>query len=328
MTTRPKDIDATLLQIEILRIIPRLPASIEAKTIHEKLKDLGFNRDLRSIQRTLQALCLHFDDLECNNDSKPYTYYWKERSAGFALPVLNEQQSLLLKLAEKQLKYLLPANIMSSMKPFFEQADRMVSGTYPNDKEKPTHQWLDKVCVTPTTLPLIPAEIGEDIFSAVSQALYQNKLLKIEYQNSSGKQHSATIMPLAIAQQGASIYLICRFDGFSDNRILAMHRICKADISTFSFKRPKDFNLQAYQDEGYLGFTRYQTIRKIRLTFSIAKWAGFHLTETPLSNDQQILEESDQHYRFRATLPENDMLDWWLLKFGEDIWDIEREPLA
>ncbi len=106
------------MQIEILRIIPRLPASIEAKTIHEKLKDLGFNRDLRSIQRTLQALCLHFDDLECNNDIKPYTYYWKERSAGFALPVLNEQQSLLLKLAEKQLKYLLPANIMSSMKPF------------------------------------------------------------------------------------------------------------------------------------------------------------------------------------------------------------------
>ncbi|MFZ7261114.1 WYL domain-containing protein, partial [Avibacterium avium] len=105
MATRPKDIDATLLQIEILRMIPRLPASIEAKTIHEKLKDLGFNRDLRSIQRTLQALCLHFDDLECNNDIKPYTYYWKERSAGFALPVLNEQQSLLLKLAEKQLKY-------------------------------------------------------------------------------------------------------------------------------------------------------------------------------------------------------------------------------
>ncbi|MFZ7158068.1 hypothetical protein ACLSZ7_03465 [Avibacterium gallinarum] len=105
MATRPKDIDATLLQIEILRMIPRLPASIDTKTIHEKLADLGFHRDLRSIQRTLQALCLHFDDLECNNDIKPYTYYWKERSAGFALPVLNEQQSLLLKLAEKQLKY-------------------------------------------------------------------------------------------------------------------------------------------------------------------------------------------------------------------------------
>ena len=218
---------------------------------------------------------LTFDDLECNNDSKPYTYYWKERSAGFALPVLNEQQSLLLKLAEKQLKYLLPANILSSMKPFFEQADRMLSGTYPNDREKPTHQWLDKVCITPTSLPLIPAKIEDDIFSAVSQALYRNKLLKIEYQNSSGKRYFATVMPLAIAQQGASIYLICRFDGFSDTRMLAMHRICKADISTFSFERPKDFNLQVYQDEGYLGFTSYQNVRKIRLTFSIANGQDF-----------------------------------------------------
>ncbi|MFC0308461.1 helix-turn-helix transcriptional regulator [Gallibacterium trehalosifermentans] len=328
MIKQSKDIDTTLLQLEILRMIPRLPAHIEAKTIHKKLIDLGFKRDLRSIQRTLQTLCLHFDDLECNNDSKPYTYYWKERSPGFALPILNEQQSLLLKLAEKQLKYLLPSNIMSSMQPFFDQADRMVSGSYPNGKEKPAHQWLDKVCVTPTSLPLIPAKIKEDIFSAVSQALYQNKLLKIEYHNANGKKLSSTIMPLAIAQQGASIYLICRFDGFSDTRMLAIHRIHQAEISTFSFERPKDFDLQVYQEEGYLGFASNQNIRKIRLTFSIAKWAGFHLTETPISKDQQILEESDEHYRFQATVSENDMLEWWLLKFGEDIWDIEREPLT
>lgn len=327
MANRPKDIDATLLQLEILRMIPKLPDSIEARIILKKLTESGFNRDLRSIQRTLQTLCQHFDDLECNDDNKPYTYYWKERSVGFALPVLNEQQSLLLKLAEQQLKYLLPANIMSSMKPFFDQADRMVSGKSHNGKEKPTHQWLDKVCVTPTSLPLIPAKVKEDIFSAVSQALYQNKLLKIEYQNPSGKKYPATIMPLAIAQQGASIYLICRFDGFSDTRMLAMHRIRKAEMSTFSFERPKDFNLQTYQEEGHLGFASYHDIRKIRLTFSITKWAGFHLTETPISKDQKILEESDEYYRFQATISENDMLEWWILKFGEDIWDIEREPV-
>ncbi|PVX33483.1 putative DNA-binding transcriptional regulator YafY [Pasteurella langaaensis DSM 22999] len=328
MANRPKDIDATLLLLEILRMIPKLPESIEARKIHQKLADLGFKRDLRSIQRALQMLCQHFDDLECNDDSKPYTYYWKERSAGFALPILNEQQSLLLKLAEKQLKYLLPANIMSAMQPFFDQAERMVSGAYPNGKEKPAQQWLGKVCVTPTSLPLIPAKIKEEIFSAVSQALYLNKLLKVEYQNPKGKKHAATIMPLAIAQQGATIYLICRFDGFSDTRMLAMHRIRKAEISTFSFERPKDFNLQTYQEEGHLGFASYQNIRKIRLTFSISKWAGFHLTETPISKDQQLLEESDEHYRFRATVSENDMLEWWILKFGEDIWDIEREPLT
>lgn len=324
MANRPKDIEATFLQLEILRIIPKFPNSIDAKTIHEKLIDLGFSRDLRSIQRILQTLCEYFNDLECNDDSKPYTYSWKERANGFYLPILNEQQSLLLKLAEQQLKYLLPSNIMSSMKPFFDQADRMVSGTNLNGKEKPIHQWIDKVCTTPTSQPLLPAKIKDNIFEIVSQALFQNRLLHIEYQNQKRKKYAATVMPLAIAQQGASIYLVCRYEGFEDNRLLALHRISKAEISTFTFERPKDFDLKAYQNDGHLGFGNGD---KIRLTFSIDKRAGFHLTETPLSKDQKILEESDNHYRFQATVADNDMLEWWIRKFGEDIWDIEKERI-
>lgn len=319
MAKRPSDIDATLLQLEILRRIPKLPHKIDAKTLHQQLLDAGFERDLRSIQRTLKHLCEHFD-IEIDGRSKPYGYSWKLHSQGLALPILNEQQSLLLKLAEQQLKYLLPANLMASMKPFFEQADRMVCGA----KEQPEYQWLNKVCSTPTSLPLVPAKVKDEIFSAVSQALFQNRFLKIEYQNQFGKKHTANVMPLAIAQQGASIYLVCRYEGFQDNRLLALHRIREAEISTLSFDRPKDFDLKAYQNDGHLGFGNGD---KIRLTFSIDKRAGFHLTETPLSKDQKILEESDNHYRFQATVADNDMLEWWIRKFGEDIWDIEKERI-
>lgn len=319
MAKRPSDIDATLLQLEILRRIPKLPHKIDAKTLHQQLLDAGFERDLRSIQRTLKHLCEHFD-IEIDGRSKPYGYSWKLHSQGLALPILNEQQSLLLKLAEQQLKYLLPANLMASMKPFFEQADRMVCGA----KEQPEYQWLNKVCSTPTSLPLVPAKVKDEIFSAVSQALFQNRFLKIEYQNQFGKKHTANVMPLAIAQQGASIYLVCRYEGFQDNRLLALHRIREAEISTLTFNRPKDFDLKAYQNDGHLGFGNGD---KIRLTFSIDKRAGFHLTETPLSKDQKILEESDNHYRFQATVADNDMLEWWIRKFGEDIWDIEKERI-
>ncbi|QLB42453.1 MULTISPECIES: YafY family protein [Mannheimia] len=319
MANRPSDIDATLLQLEILRRIPKLPRKIDAKSLHEQLLETGFERDLRTIQRTLKILCEHFD-IECDERSKPFGYSWKLHSEGLVLPILNEQQSLLLKLAEQHLKYLLPANLMASMKPFFEQADKMVSGS----KDKPEYQWLNKVCSTPTSLPLIPAKIKDEIFAAVSQALFQNKLLHIEYQNQFGKKHSATIMPLAIAQQGASIYLVCRYEGFEDNRLLALHRIRKAEISTFTFERPKDFNLQRYQNDGHLGFGNGD---KICLTFSISKSAGFHLTETPIAKDQKMLEESEEHYRFQATVADNNMLEWWLRKFGEDIWDIEKEPV-
>ncbi|WP_044470431.1 helix-turn-helix transcriptional regulator [Mannheimia massilioguelmaensis] len=323
MANRPKEIENTNLQMAILSRMPKLPKSVDAKTLLKQLEDAGISRDIRTIQRTLKTLCESFD-IECNYESKPYTYAWKERSNGLALPVLSEQQSLLLKLAEQQLKYLLPANIMSSMQPFFDQADRMVSGTYPNGKEKPVHQWLGKVCATPTSLPLIPAKIKDGIFEAVSQALFQNKLLHIDYRNQWGKKSTATIMPLAISQQGASIYLVCRFEGFDDNRLLALHRLQKAEISTFSFERPVDFNLQRYQDEGNLGFSNQG---KIRLSFSIERGEGFHLTETPLSKDQKLLEESEEHYRFQATVADNDMLKWWLRRFGDNIWDIEKEPL-
>lgn len=319
MAKRPKEIETTLLQLEILRRIPRLPGKIDAKSLHEDLIDAGFERDLRSIQRTLKTLCEHFE-IECDERSKPFGYSWKLNAKGLDLPILNEQQSLLLKLAEQQLKYLLPANIMSYMKPFFEQADRLVSGS----KDKPEYQWLNKVCVTPTSLPLIPAQVKDDIFAAVSQALFQNRLLHIEYQNPKGKKHAATIMPLAIATQGATIYLVCRYEGYNDNRLLALHRIRKASMSTFTFERPKDFNLKTYQNDGHLGFGNGE---KIRLSFSIQHDAGFHLTETPLSKDQKILEENDEYYRIQATVAQNDMLEWWLLKFGEDIWDITREPI-
>lgn len=319
MAKRPKEIETTLLQLEILRRIPKLPGKIDAKSLHEDLIDAGFERDLRSIQRTLKTLCEHFE-IECDERSKPFGYSWKLNAKGLDLPILNEQQSLLLKLAEQQLKYLLPANIMSYMKPFFEQADRLVSGS----KDKPEYQWLNKVCVTPTSLPLIPAQVKDDIFAAVSQALFQNRLLHIEYQNPKGKKHAATIMPLAIATQGATIYLVCRYEGYNDNRLLALHRIRKVSMSTFTFERPKDFNLKTYQNDGHLGFGNGE---KIRLSFSIQHDAGFHLTETPLSKDQKILEENDEYYRIQATVAQNDMLEWWLLKFGEDIWDITREPI-
>lgn len=316
MANRPSDIDATLLQLEILSRIPKLPNKIDAKTLHQQLLDAGFERDLRTVQRSLKMLCEHFD-IECDVRSKPYGYSWKLHSKGLALPILNEQQSLLLKLAEQQLKYLLPANIMASMKPFFEQADRMVTGA----KEKPEYQWLNKVCVTPTSQPLIPAKVKEGVFTAVSQALFQNLWLKIEYKNQQGKKYSAEVMPLAISQQGASIYLVCRYKDFDDERLLALHRIQKAEVSTFDFPRPKDFDLKKFQESGRFGFGNGE---KIRLTFSISKEAGFHLTETPLSKDQKILEESDEHYRIQATVADNDMLTWWIRTFGEDIWDIEK----
>lgn len=315
-----ESLDTALFYLETLRSLPKTRKTT-VKEIRERLEALGITRSERTIQRSLEKLCERFD-IECDMSSKPYGYRWKSESAGLSIPVLNEQESLLLMLAEQHLRQLLPANTLAALAPFFEHArKKLIYGAH----EKPEYQWLDKVAVVPTSHPLLPAAIDDNILATVSTALFQNKWLDIQYRNQKEQIAEHRVMPLALVQQGPSLYLVVRYDGYRDERHLALHRIQRAKLSTMSFPRPSNFNLKHYQAEGRFGFGEGKAIR---LTFSISRTAGYHLTETPLSQDQTLLEKSETHYRIRATVIDSAMLDWWLAKFDEDIWAIEKTPLT
>ena len=50
MTQRPDTLDTALLMVELLRRIPR-GRKITTRELHSQLKNAGFERDLRTIQR-------------------------------------------------------------------------------------------------------------------------------------------------------------------------------------------------------------------------------------------------------------------------------------
>ena len=100
-----------------------------------------------------------------------------------------------------------------------------------------------------------------------------------------------------------------------------MHHICKAQASTFSFERPKEFDLAQYDGDGRFGFGYGE---KVRLTFEIETEAGFHLTETPLSRDQDVLPLEDDWMQITATVVDSAMLQWWLRGFGEAVRNIRK----
>ena len=311
-----ENLTALQLQFEILRFIPKT-RFITSEEILQKLSDLGVQRDLRSIQRQLKSLCAEFD-IECDMRDKPYGYRWKHNAKGLDLPILNEQQSLVLMLAKQYLKGILPTAIMSSMDSFFQQAEYNL--VYDSNK-KSGAEWLDKVAIAPTSQLLLPAKIEPKIFTEISTALYNNRLLNVHYRNQTGKEHKADVKPLALVQQGAAHYLVVQYE---DGNIfhLALHRFLNATATTFTFERPK-FNLKHYLAEQHFGFGNG---KKISLTFRIGKPYGFHLTETPLSTDQEITDEGET-YLVRATVVESEMLNWWIAKFGEEIEEISREYL-
>lgn len=316
MPKRPDTLETTLVALELLRRIPR-NRRVTATELHAQLQHAGIDRDLRTIQRQLDKLSEHFD-IERDERSKPYGYRWKECSSGLSLPVLSEQESLLLLLAEQHLRHLLPSRVMKSMDSFFQQARSELG---PASPDKLAQQWLKKVRVVSITQPLLPPKIETSVFESVSNALYANLWLEIDYRNASGKRKSASVMPLGLAQQGVRLYLVCHYEGYDDERILALHRILSAHVTTRTFERPADFDLAQYDAEGNFGLGDGN---RIRLRFCIDKEAGFHLLESPLSQDQQV-EVRDDCFEIAATLVETAQLNWWLNGFAEKVWNIRRE---
>ena len=285
MPKRPDTNESVLLALELLRRIPR-NGKVTADQLHKQLQEAGIKRDLRSIQRQLKALSDHFD-IERDDRSKPHGYRWLPNADALALPHLTPQESLLLRLAEEHLRYQLPARLMKSMDGFFAQARRNLGEA---DNAKLEREWPHKVRVVATTQPLLPPKILPDVFETVSNALYANRWLHVEYANAEGKRSKADVMPLGLAQQGPGLYLVCRYKGYDDERTLALHRIQSVAISSMNFQRPKNFNLKRYDDEGRF---RFGNGERIRLSFSISHDYGLHLLEMPLSTDQTAVKKGN-----------------------------------
>ncbi|QIL74141.1 WYL domain-containing protein (plasmid) [Diaphorobacter sp. HDW4B] len=319
MPKRPDTLETVKLAMELLKRIPR-HGKITAQQLHEQLMDAGIQRELRSVQRQLEMLSEHFD-IERDDRSRPYGYSWQKDSKAFALPYLTTQEALLLRLAEEHLRQLLPTRLMRSMDAFFAQARRNLHG---NENAKLEREWPKKIRVVATSQPLLPPTISQDVFASVTEALYSNKWLTLDYRNANKKRSTAEVMPLGLAQQGPRFYLVCRYRDYQNERSLAMHRILGAKVSTLSFDRPSEFDLKKYDDDGRFGFGNG---KRVRLSFQIENAAGYHLLESMLSQDQQSEELPNGDLKITATVVDSAMLEWWLRGFGDAVKEVTRTPV-
>ncbi|WP_163372656.1 helix-turn-helix transcriptional regulator [Endozoicomonas acroporae] len=320
MNKRQSSLETTILIIELLKRIPK-SWWITAQQLKQQLAEIGLDRDIHTIQRHMKSLVesSHFP-IDMNNRSKPYGYRWSQQAVGFTVNALSIQESLILQMAHKTLKNLLPSSLMDSMSGFFEEANRNISHAQDPAKEI---QWLSKVVVAPETQPLLPPELQPDVFNEVSSALYNNYWLDITYRNAGGEVKDKNVMPLGLAQQGPRLYLVCRFKGYDDERNLAMHRMLSARSTSMTFERPEGFDLKQYSKEARFTFGEG---RKVKLSFRIRKDAGLHILESRISEDQAYREHEDC-YEISATVVESRQLQWWLNSFGEDAWAIDCQSI-
>ena len=319
MAERKENMEGLVMTLELLK---RIPASrwVTIKEVQEELQeqDARFVRSERNYQKMFRKL-VHEGLIDQDDSSKPHRFKSNETSKRLTVRGLNAKEALLLTLAEQQLRPLLPAKLMKCMDSFFTEARSQLSEKASAHLE---HEWLAKVRTISTTQPLLPPKVDPEVLQQVSDALFGNQWLDLNYKSANSKKTTNyKVMPLGLVQQGPRMYLACRFDGYDDNRSLALHRMLSAKASTLAFERPKDFDLRQVNENLSFGD---QPTKMVRLSFTIDKANGLHMVECPLSKDQLVVELGDG-YEISATVEDTDVLDRWLAGFGDGVRSVNRE---
>lgn len=297
--------------VTMLCLIPPAPATTTSSVLQEKLKERGFEVDLRSIQRDLQKLSATFP-LVCSQQSPRR---WSlVGDASLALPKMNPATALALCLAEEHLNALLPKSVSDQLAPQFRNARRYLDSQEGNEM---TH-WARRVRSLPNGKALRPAQVEARIWSDVSQALLQRRQLQVAYlSRSKGELGHLRLHPAGLVSRHAITYLIASVDGYDDLRQFALHRLREVECLDLAARPHDDFDIDRYTRGG--GFNSPGPVGQVELVADVSPQIAWLLGETPLGDDQHLtpLPGSDW-YRLRARVPDDQETQWWVFGLGEN----------
>lgn len=297
--------------LDTLRLVPRTRHA-STEDIHRHLQALGHDISRRTVERDLLALAATYD-IECDDRSRPYGWRWRAGSHLPLTPSLDLQQALGLSLMERELGASLPRVVRDALAPWFEESRRRLA-THGGSKAA---RWGRKLAFRPLGPPLLPAKELPGVLDTVNEALFTEHPLEAEYRSAQAKDYRRVrLHPLGLIRTGLVTYLVVCFDGYSDPRTVALHRLRRVRlVFDAELKAPPGFNLEQFLDDGALDFGSKGPVR-LRLRMHHASAA--HLYDTPLSRDQVITSQEDSEYVIvEATVNDSDRLEWWIRGFGD-----------
>lgn len=310
--------DTLFRYLTMLQLIPRSPGRISTPVLLEKLSERGFNIDARSLQRDLRdKLAFHFP-LGCDDSQKPYRWYF-DRDFHCNLPALDIPSALTLVLTEEYLKGLLPPVVIGQLSPQFRDARQLLDDLEQNGLSR----WARKVRAIPNGKALIPAPLSEATWQTVSEALLSQRAIDVIYLSRSAEEvKHFTLHPQGLVSRHSVTYLLATVNDYDDIRHFAMHRIEQVTLSEQPWRQSHDFDLDSYITKGAFGYL--QSKARIKLVAHIAPQVAWLLSETPLSEVQQLTPlPGNSWYYLEAEVPDDQQTLWWLMGMGANVEVIE-----
>ena len=307
-----RNLDACQQALVYLEIIRCMSKSTKRTTeeILNMLHARGIRIELLTLQRYLKKLSESDPAyIERDNSSKPFGYKFKTTADAF-IQNLTIEESLLFKLVQERLRYQLPSTLFKSFSPLFELAQQKLDSNI--GKTSREGRWTNKVAVVPNSLPFMPPSVKPRIFETVSQALFENKQLEIEYRNAKGEKKTHIVNPLGIVQQEPRLYLVCNFVGHDNERHIALHRITEATKLPNEAMIPPGFKIAQYVASRHFNYSGDELkIVRLTLVFSNPE-TKLNLEESPFNKTQRIETQPDGRFKLTVTIEDSLLLEGWI----------------
>ncbi len=308
--------DTMMRHWQLMQMLPRRPASVTSRFIHEELTDAGYQVTRRTIERDLQGLVDAGFPVVVDTSLEPYLWSWDASTPTLTLPAPSVSDALLLAMVRDYVGPMLPPQMLDALQPYLDRAVQVLDSAKAHNT---LASWRDKVDAVLPTQVLIPPKIDPEVNRVVSDALLQETQLEIIYDSMSGeKGKNITLHPHALIQRGQISYLIGSCWDYKDIRRFAMHRLRQAVNTYRPMIKQTEFKLNEYLANGYGDFGD-GGMRE--LDIKVSPDLAEYLKECKLSTDQIMtgVEGSKGWYRLRATLADTPQLKWWLLSQGEEL---------
>lgn len=301
--------------LELLQHIPHLPRKKGSAELLEIMQAKGFGVTRRSIQRDLANLSSILPIT--NDENRPLGWHWSERGQLLQFPTLDPRAALTLQMAEKFLSNKIPPNCLNYLAPHFQMADHFLNGP----ENGGIKGWAEKIEIISRSQPLLPPAIEPKVLGEVYDALLYGRKFQATYRGR-GKTEDSTypVNPLGLVFADQVVYLVCTLKDYREPRdvlFLALHRMPDAKPLEATAVKVEGFNLKAYVDSGAFGFGDDGEALRLKALFS--EGAAHHLSESPLSRDQNITKKGKGLVLVEATVLDTAQLRWWLLGFGAQV---------
>ena len=258
----------------------------------------------------------------CDDRERPFGWSWHQSAFGLQ-PSMDPIEALTFSLAEQYLEPLMPSKSFKRIKVFFDRANSILKKIKRNEISR----WRERVRVEHQWQRLEAPKINDQVEAEIYDALLKGRQLSVLYTNRAEKRAKERIInPLGLVLRGQIHYLICSMDEDKDNpRFLPLHRFTKAEWNGNTSYEPKGFSVDKYIKDNNLGYL--YSNKAINLEAKFDRSAGFHLTESSLSKDQEITPLDDGRLLVRAKVSDTAQLRWWLLGFAGQVEVIKPNSL-